>query len=109
MKRGSSWRWTIFLLFSTLVCWAQGIPISGTARPRFAPFDELVLRIMKEHGAMAGMLAIRSNGQVVYERDFGWLDEGKSKPTPPDAMCRIASLTKPITAAAVQMLIKQGK
>jgi N-acyl-D-amino-acid deacylase len=97
------------VLLCALVARGQDIPITGRADPRFAGFDEVVLGAMKEFGPTAGVLAIRQNGRIVYERGYGWVDEAKTTPTPSTAMCRIASLTKPITAAAVQMLIKKRK
>lgn len=83
--------------------------MSGKAEPRYAPFDQVVKDAMQQYETSAALLAIRVNGKLVYERGFGWLDEAKTKPTPSDGMCRIASLTKPVTAAAVRMLIKQQK
>src|SRR5438477_3066422 len=98
-------RLSLFVLLAVIAPAAllrgQEIPLSGRADPHYAAFDQIVLTAMREHGATAATLVIRSNGHFVYERGYGWLDEQKSKPAPPDALCRIASLTKPITAAAV--------
>src|SRR5262249_40988595 len=39
-------------------------------------------------------------------RGYGWSDEARKKPVPPDALMRIASATKPITAAAVKNAVR---
>ncbi len=54
----------------------------------------------------AATLAISKNGKLIYYRGFGWSDEVKQKPTAPDALMRIASVTKPITAATVKAAIR---
>jgi CubicO group peptidase (beta-lactamase class C family) len=88
---------------------AGDLPESGRTDPRFEPFDRAVRHFMAEHGISAGALAVRMDDRVVYQRGYGWKDEAKTKPVPPDALFRIASLTKPITASAVKMLIRRGK
>jgi N-acyl-D-amino-acid deacylase len=96
-------------LATTAASLAQETPVTGKPDSRYAAFDTVVLENMKRHGATAGLLAVRWGNRLVYERGFGWQDEARTRPTPPDAMFRIASLTKPITATAVRMLIRQGK
>jgi len=57
-------------------------------------------------GCTSATVAISKNGKLLYSRGFGWSDEAKQKPTAPDALMRIASVTKPITAAAVKAAIR---
>jgi N-acyl-D-amino-acid deacylase len=45
----------------------------------------------------------------VLSRGYGWADRERTKPLPEDAPFRLASVTKMITAAAVQKLIRDGK
>lgn len=87
---------------------AKDIPISGPAVPAFAAFDLVMLELIREHDVGAGVLAIARDGVVVYERGFGWSDEARTKPLAHDALMRIASVSKPITAAAVRDLIAEG-
>lgn len=49
------------------------------------------------------------NGRLVYSRGIGHADRGRTRPVAPDALMRIASLTKPLTAAAVHRLVAQGR
>jgi len=89
--------------------WGGDLPTTGRADRRLEPFDRAMRRFMKEHGISCGSLAIRMDGQLIYQRGYGWKDEAKSEPVRPDALFRIASLTKPITAAAAKVLIRRGR
>ena len=64
---------------------------------------------MESEGISAGMAAVMRNGVPIYHRAFGWQDQAKSMPLQPDAVMRLASVTKPLTAAAVRKLIAAGE
>jgi CubicO group peptidase (beta-lactamase class C family) len=49
------------------------------------------------------------DGELLYSRGHGWCDAAGRKPVAPDALVRIASVTKSFTAAAVRGLIRDGK
>jgi CubicO group peptidase (beta-lactamase class C family) len=83
-------------------------PVTGREIPRYAAFDDVVIAHMDLVGARAASLAIASERSIVYSRGFGWSDEAQSVPTEPDSLFRIASCTKPVTAAIVKNLI-QGR
>jgi N-acyl-D-amino-acid deacylase len=85
------------------------LPTSGKPDARYAKFDSVIEQYMQQHDISCATLVLRVNDQMVYQRGFGWSDEAKSKPVQPDAKFRIASLTKPITAAAIDVLIRQKK
>jgi CubicO group peptidase (beta-lactamase class C family) len=84
-------------------------PVTGRADPNLAGFDRLVISFMKKHQVPGGALAVTKDGRVVYSRGFGYADTGKMQPVVPQALFRIASISKPITAAAVLKLVEQGK
>jgi N-acyl-D-amino-acid deacylase len=54
-------------------------------------------------------LAIARDGKLVYARGFGWADREAREPVQPDALFRIASISKPITGVAVLQLVEQGR
>jgi len=60
---------------------------------------------MSRHDIEAGALGIMRNGDIVFERGFGWKDVQRQVALPPDAMMRLASVSKPITAAAIRALV----
>lgn len=71
-------------------------------------FDDAMAGYMKDRGISAGSLAVVRNGRLVLARGYSWAPEG-SPPVPPTALFRIASVSKPITAAGVLQLVEQGK
>lgn len=63
---------------------------------------------METNNIPAGALAVMRNREVVFERAYGWQDESRTRPLRPDVMMRLASVTKPFTAACVRQLIVEG-
>jgi len=54
-----------------------------------------------DKGQMPGaVIAIARRGKLVYYESFGFLDKSKGTPMPKDAIFSIASMTKPVVAAA---------
>ncbi len=49
------------------------------------------------------------DGRIIHFEARGLLDLESKKPMPKDALFSLASLTKPVTAAAVLMLVEEGK
>jgi CubicO group peptidase (beta-lactamase class C family) len=58
--------------------------------------------------AGAGVLIAR-NGVVATHRAYGWADVEKQVRFAPDTICQLASVTKPVTATAVMLLVDAGK
>ena len=50
---------------------------------------------------------LMKDGRVVYQHGFGWKDEDRDIRMPENALVRIASCTKPVTAAAIRHLIAE--
>jgi CubicO group peptidase (beta-lactamase class C family) len=103
-----------------LVCWAGSVlgqSLPKSKRPEDVDFSsERLARITKffqgdiDKGAIPGAtLLVSREGQLVYFQALGYQDREKSIPMKPDAIFRIASMTKPITSVAVMMLAEEGK
>jgi N-acyl-D-amino-acid deacylase len=84
-------------------------PITGKAGPKLDELDEVVKLIMDRHGIPGGALAIAKDGRLVYAKGFGWADLAAAIKVDPQTMFSLASLSKPITALAILLLIEQGK
>ncbi|MEE2907038.1 MAG: serine hydrolase domain-containing protein, partial [Planctomycetota bacterium] len=84
------------------------LPVSGMPVPSMAALDVAVLNIMHPDDVHAGAVGVMKDGVVVYQRFFGWKDQAKTQPLQPDTMMRIASVTKPHTAACIRALISDG-
>jgi CubicO group peptidase (beta-lactamase class C family) len=94
-------RWVVLALFLAA---AENV---GYAQDR-APVPPL--QPFVDQGEIAGAVTVvgRSTGIVSHEA-FGKLRLDSSQPMPKDAVFRIASMTKPITALGIMMLVDQGK
>lgn len=84
------------------------LPISGIVVPTLAPFDDAMVDFMESRGIEAGLLAVMKDGVVVLAHAYGWKDAAHAQVLPASAMMRIASVTKPITAAAIRSLVDAG-
>lgn len=84
------------------------LPINGCEVDYLGDVDALMTDFMCDREIPGAALAISMDGVVVYERALGWSDEQRSISLDPDALMRIASVSKPITAAAIRELIDDG-
>jgi N-acyl-D-amino-acid deacylase len=83
--------------------------VSGPAMPKLAAYDDLMTAFMREHKPPGAALAVTFHGRLVYARGFGHADVEDREPVRPASLFRIASVSKPFTAAAVLDLVEQGK
>lgn len=84
-------------------------PLRGGRVPGFEALERVVLAHMARIGARAATVAVGRGDALVYARGFGWADRARTEPVEPDALMRIASVTKAFTAAAVRRLIAQDR
>jgi hexosaminidase len=73
------------------------------------PVSELMHGFMREHKVPGASVAVTKDGELVYSRGFGWADTGSKSAVTNDSIFRIASISKPITSAAVLTLVDAGK
>ena len=83
----------------------KGLPVQGVPVPEFSFLDDMVLAWMDEIESNAAVVGIMHNDKVVYLRGFGYIDQDRSIPMPETAKVRIASVVKPITAAAIHEMV----
>lgn len=70
--------------------------------------EDALLGFMVAKDISAGALGIMVDGELQAERGYGWLDAERTVTTPPEALFRIASITKVMTAAAIRSLFRSG-
>ena len=85
------------------------LPTTGVAVPGMASFDRVIPELMKVWGIPGGAVAVVKDGRLVYARGYGYADVAAQQPVEPDALFRIASVSKPITAAAILKLVEEGR
>ena len=87
----------------------QEIPTSGAAVPGMESYDQVIPALMRQYAIPGGAVAVMRDGKLIYARGFGYADVENGTPVQPDALFRIASISKPITSAAVMKLVEEGK
>jgi N-acyl-D-amino-acid deacylase len=85
------------------------VPQSGETDASFARFDELMTEFIEKSGYPGASLAVARDAKVVYARGFGLADRDAKLALKPDALFRISSISKPITATAILQLVERGK
>ena len=85
------------------------MPLSGLAIPGMTSVDQVISQLMTRWDIPGGAVGIVKDGRLVYARGFGYADAEAMRVAAPDALFRIASLSKPITAAAVLRLVEQNR
>src|SRR6185436_20854715 len=92
-------------------------PLPTALRPEPAGLSAARLKVLDsafqaevDSGKIPGaVVVIVRNGRVAYSRAFGYQDREKQVMMKPDAIFRIASMTKPLVSVAVMMLVEEGK
>lgn len=78
----------------------------GISTERLSRIDSVFNSAIKEQRIKGAVVLVSKNGKVAYQKAFGEMDDGKAMRN--DAIFRICSMSKPVTAAAVMMLWEQG-
>jgi len=82
---------------------------TGISAPRLARINEFIDRQMAAGEISGAVTLVARNGKVVHLQAQGYADLASKRPMPKDALMRIASMTKPIVATAVLMLVEDGR
>jgi CubicO group peptidase (beta-lactamase class C family) len=76
---------------------------------RLAKIGERMEQFVKEGQISGAVTLVATKDRVVHLAVVGKADLATGRPMEPDAIFRVASMTKPITSTALMMLIEQGK
>jgi CubicO group peptidase (beta-lactamase class C family) len=80
----------------------------GLSQDRLARVDSLLDSLAERREVAGGVALIARHGRVAYFRSFGVMDLESGRPVPPDAIFRVASMTKPIVSVAAMVLYEEG-
>jgi len=99
-------RWIVVSLLLLIIstCGADSV----LANPDFKSFDTTMQSFMSKHEIPGGSIAVVKDGRLVYTNGYGWADRDKKQPVLATSLFRIASISKPLTAAAVFTLLQKG-
>ncbi len=82
--------------------------INSNAQDRAQKIDELVSKYA-EIGVFNGSVLVGENGNIFFEKGYGYADREQKLQNTPETKFRIASLTKQFTAMLIMQLVEQGK
>ncbi len=91
----------------TALALSLGLALAAAARADGV--DDLVRGYMRVHAVPGLALSILKDGAVVTRRCYGFANLETGTPVAPDSVFELASLTKPLTAAAVMTLVRDGR
>lgn len=89
--------------------WLDTLTNAASQIPQLIPMDEHISRFMCSWNIRGAQIAVMRNDSLLYAKGYGWADEEAERPMEVNAMMRIASVSKLITAAAIMKLIEAGK
>lgn len=87
---------------------AASYPKTGPLEASLVALESEILAFMASQDIPGAIFALSRNGELLAQGGYGWKDRDRTEPMPGDARMRIASLTKPVVAAAVHELVRDG-
>ena len=102
-----------FSIFFIILLFLQTIPPQAAAQTQqyqaqLAAFEEFVKTQMAADNVPGLSIAFEKDGYV-WAKGFGYADIENKTPAKAESMYRLASITKPMTAAAILQLVEKGK
>lgn len=94
--------------FTSLVVAAPASLVNGFDPARLARIDALFQQAVDRGQLPGAIVYIARDGQTVRQKTFGRQNVEADQPMAPDAIFRIASMSKAVTSVAVMMLYEEG-
>ena len=80
----------------------------GSCHEGFDGIAESIQSRLIEWGIPSLAIAVAQHGKIVWEEAFGWADRENRVPATEHTMYSLASISKPITATGVMVLVERG-
>lgn len=74
----------------------------------FGGVRDLIRSQFVEHALPSLAVAVAQNGEILWEEGFGWADRENRVPATPHTRYSLASISKPIAAAGLMVLVERG-
>lgn len=85
------------------------VPSTGELGQDLEPINDLLVKMLKDNNLPGATVAVSRNGRMIYDRGFGYSDLKTKTLMNPNSVMRIASISKPITAVAILLLMEDDK
>ena len=84
------------------------LAVLPAAAPAQDGIDEQADLLFRQSQTIGGALAVVLNGQILYQRCYGYQDRADQVPVTTDTYFRVASVTKMVSAIGLMQLVEQG-
>jgi CubicO group peptidase (beta-lactamase class C family) len=81
----------------------------GLSAEKLKALDQRFVKAIQDNQIAGAVVLVARKGKIGHLEAIGMADIDAKKPMKPDALFRIASMTKAITSVAAMMLIEEGK
>jgi len=101
----------VALLFAAILLLGTAVWVRPQEKPR-DQFDGVRARIrslMVEQPVPSVAVAVARDGKILWEEGFGWADIEHRVPADPHTMYSLASISKPITATGLMVLVERKR
>ncbi|GFK93619.1 Esterase EstB [Fundidesulfovibrio magnetotacticus] len=97
-------------ILSFLLCFLPWLLVTtpGLSAPLRERVDAVLRRAVEEERLVGAVVLVARHGRVVHAGAWGWSDREARRAMRPDAVFRLASLSKPVTSAVVLALAERG-
>ncbi len=95
-------------LFALVLAAATLLAAPSARADQFERARAQIEYVMRLHHIPSITVAVAHQGKIVWEESFGWADIEKKIRATPHTTYSLASISKPITATALMMLVERG-
>ena len=96
-----------FLIAMTIMCAGSTTP--AMAADRFDMIRDAIPAMLAERKAPSVAVAVAKDGKIIWEQGFGLANKERRIPASADTSYSLASISKPLTGAALMTLVRDGK
>ena len=97
----------LFVTVMTVMC--AGPVTSAMAADRFDMIRAAIPAMLAERKVPSVAIAVAKDGKIIWEQGFGLANKEKQIPATADTTYSLASISKPLTGAALMTLVHDGK
>lgn len=82
--------------------------ITTMSNQQFQNIEQLIAARLSETGVASLAVAVAQEGEIIWEEGFGLADRETQRPSAPNTIYSLASISKPITATGLMILVERG-
>ena len=88
---------------------APKISLGGETDARFSEIRSKIIKAVESGSPPSMAVAVAKDGKVLWKEAFGWANRERRVAATADTKYRIASVSKPLTALGVMVLVERGR